>query len=167
MISIIAAVAENGVIGSDGKIPWNVPSDRKFFRKTTMGKPVIMGRKTWDSLLAPLEGRQNIVITRQVDYKAEGAHVCHDIQNALVLAHKFTKSEIMVIGGAQVYAMIIKVAHRIYLTTIHASPAGDTFFPALNMEEWRKKPLPLKHNLKTAEDDFHYSLALMERQYYT
>ncbi len=141
-ISLVVAVAENGVIGMDGKLPWRLRGDMRFFRKITMGKPVIMGRKTFDSLPKVLDGRDNIVITRQEDFAAGGVFAVASVQEAIALAREKAAGrcadEICVIGGAQIYEQSLSVAARIYLTRVHARPPGDTVFPQLVKSEWRE-----------------------------
>ncbi len=136
ILSLIVAVAENGVIGRDGALPWRLPGDMAFFKATTMGKPIVMGRKTWESLGRPLPGRENIVITRDTSYLAEGAVVVNGLDAAL--EHAGDVPEIMIIGGAQIYEAALPIVRRIYLTRVHASPSGDTFFPDLNWEGWEE-----------------------------
>lgn len=142
IISFVVAVAENGVIGRDGAIPWRVPSDLKIFRRLTMGKPVIMGRKTYDSIGKPLDGRDNIVVTRRTDFSAAGIERAGSIAEALNIAGERAAArgvdEIAVIGGAEIFAAMLPIAGRIYLTRIHARPAGDTFFPDLDPTVWRE-----------------------------
>ena len=142
MVSFVVAVAENGVIGRDGAIPWRVPSDLKIFRRLTMGKPVIMGRKTYDSIGKPLDGRDNIVITRSPDFSATGVERAGSIEDALRMARSFAErrgvDEITVIGGAEIFAALLAHADRIYLTRIHACPDGDTNFPDLDPTVWHE-----------------------------
>lgn len=141
-ISLIVAVAENGVIGRGGTLPWRVPSDMKTFRRLTMGKPVIMGRKTFASIGKTLDGRDNIVVTRYADFDAPGIECAGSIEEALDLARECAAArgvdEIMVIGGAEVFAAALPLADRIYLTRIHARPDGDTVFPELDPSVWRE-----------------------------
>ncbi len=138
-ISLVVARAENGVIGAGGALPWHLPGDLKRFKEITFGKPVIMGRKTWDSLpRKPLPGRSNIVLTRDVGFAAEGAVVVHSLEAALALAAKENPSEIMVIGGADVFAATLPLASRIHLTEVQGAPAGDVFLPAFPAEIWRE-----------------------------
>jgi dihydrofolate reductase len=137
VIALIVAVAENGVIGRDGKLPWRIPEDMKWFRERTAGRPMIMGRKTWESFpKRPLPGRTNIVITRDASYKAEGAVVVTSLEAALDVARGEAPKEIIVIGGAEIYRAALPLAGRIYLTSVHGESAGDTHFPALNRDEW-------------------------------
>ena len=135
-ISIVVAMAANGVIGRDNHLPWHLPADLQHFKQTTMGKPILMGRKTFESIGRPLPGRTNIVITRDEDYTAEGCVVVHSIEAAMQAAG--AQEEIMVIGGAEFYRQVLPYTDTIYLTRIHADFAGDTFFPELVDSEWRE-----------------------------
>ena len=135
-VSIIVARARNGVIGREGALPWRLPADLRHFRETTMGKPVIMGRRTWESIGRPLPGRRNIVVTRQSNYHAVGAEIASSWDAALALAGD--APEVMVIGGAALYREALPIAHRIYLTDVQASVEGDTRFPDLDAREWRE-----------------------------
>lgn len=165
-ITFVIAVAENGVIGKDGGLPWRLSSDLKMFRRLTMDKPIIMGRRTWESLpKRPLDGRDNIVITRDLDFRADGAHVVHSVEDALELGRKFASSrgadEIAVIGGAQIYKDTLDHADRIYLTEVHGTPEGDTVFPALDRQIWREvgsEPI-----IQTERDQYSATLKIMER----
>lgn len=144
-IALIAAVAQNGVIGREGAMPWRLSSDLRRFRSLTMGKPVIMGRKTYDSIGKPLAGRTNIVITRQSDFPAEGIFVVPDLDAALRLAATGDPDEIMVIGGGEIYAEAIGRADRLYITHVVAAPTGETRFPHIDSGVWRgsaPEPLP-------------------------
>jgi len=141
-IVLIAAVADNGVIGADGAIPWRLKSDLQRFKSMTMGKPVIMGRKTFLSLRRPLPGRTNIVMTRDRDFRNPGAVVTNSVANALAIAtgealRRFA-TEIAVIGGAEIYAEWMARANRLEITQVHATPAGDTRFPAIDAAIWRE-----------------------------
>jgi dihydrofolate reductase len=136
IISLIVAVAENGVIGRNGDLPWRIPADLKFFKETTMGKPIVMGRKTWQSIGRPLPGRDNIVVTRDKDFSAPGATVVVGLEAAITAAGD--ASEVMIIGGAQIYAEALSRAARVYLTEVHASPAGDIHLPAFAARDWRE-----------------------------
>ncbi len=134
-LSLIVAAARNDVIGVDGELPWHLPDDFAWFKRTTMGKPIVMGRKTWESIGKPLPGRQNIVITRQTGFGAVGADVVATPQAAIDVAG--SAEEVMVIGGAQVYAAFLPEASRIYLTRVDAAPQGDALFPPIDEDEWR------------------------------
>jgi dihydrofolate reductase len=158
LISLIVAVAENGVIGRNGDLPWRIPADLKFFKATTMGKPIVMGRKTWDSIGRPLPGRENIVVSRQTGFDAPGACVVTDLEAALSAAGDVP--EVMVIGGAEIYKMALPHATRIYLTEVHAMPAGDTQLPAFPETEWRE----VAREDHEAEGDIPgYSFVTLER----
>ena len=137
-ISLVVAAAQNRVIGYRGALPWRIPDDLKRFKALTMGKPVIMGRKTWDSLpRKPLAGRTNIVVTRNPDFRADGALVARTFLHAVSLA-RATATEIMVIGGEQIFAAALPVAQRIYLTKVAASPEGDAFMPPIDPMIWHE-----------------------------
>ena len=135
-ISIVVAMASNGVIGRDNELPWHLPADLQHFKETTMGKPILMGRKTWESIGRPLPGRTNIVITRDTAYRAEGCVVVNSIDAALEASSG--QDEVMVIGGAEFYRQVLPLADTIYLTRIHATISGDTCFPELNVADWRE-----------------------------
>lgn len=164
-ICFAVAVAENNVIGHAGELPWRLSSDLKRFRKTTMGKPVIMGRKTFESIGKPLDGRTNIVISRSPDENAEGVIWVQSVDAALAEGQKAAMSvnadEIMIIGGAEIYRATLSLVDRIYLTRIAANPIGDTYFPELADTEWReidRDPLP-----KSERDDYAATLITLER----
>lgn len=136
MISLIVAHDENRVIGYNNTMPWHLPGDLAYFKKTTMGKPMIMGRKTFESIGKPLPGRTNIVITRDTDYKREGIVVVHSFEEALEVVKKENK-EIMVIGGEQIFRLALPIADILYVTKIQHSFKGDTYFPEYG-DEWKK-----------------------------
>lgn len=139
VIALIVAVAENGVIGRDGKLPWRIREDMKWFRERTAGRPLVMGRKTWESFpKRPLPGRTNIVITRDAGYAAEGAVVRGSLEAALDVAYGEEPEEIMVVGGAEVYAAALPLARRIYLTSVHGEIEGDTYFPPIDRTQWNE-----------------------------
>lgn len=143
---MIVGVAENGVIGSDQTIPWRVPSDMAFFKRTTLGKPIIMGRKQYETVGRPLPGRSNIVITRQEGYQPEGVLVFSQIEAALEKAREIAEAdgvdEIMIIGGGDIYAQFMGRAERLYVTHIDLAPPGDVHFPPIKPEEWAVVDLP-------------------------
>jgi len=136
IISLVVAAATNNVIGKDGKMPWHLPNDMKHFKNITWGLPVIMGRKTFESLGKPLTGRKNIVISRQPNWKAVGAVVVKNIEDAIFAAHQTDAKEIMVIGGGEIYKALLERAKCIYLTRVEATPEGDTFFPSIDPGKW-------------------------------
>lgn len=141
-ISLIWAMAENGVIGRDNGLPWRLPKDMQFFMAVTAGKPVIMGRKTFESMKAPLAGRDNIVITRQPGYARSGIDVVENFAEALRVgrdrAEASGQDEIMIIGGADIYRLGLAVATRLYVTRVAAEIEGDTFFPEVDWSLWQQ-----------------------------
>ena len=141
-IVLVVARADNGVIGAGGTLPWRLPSDLKRFRALTMGKPIVMGRKTFESIGKPLPGRDNIVVTRNPGFRADGIILVLSVDQALRVARDLALGrgvdEAAVIGGADIYAQALPLADAIALTEVHATPEGDTVFPALNTEEWRE-----------------------------
>ncbi|MEX2367502.1 MAG: dihydrofolate reductase [Pseudohongiellaceae bacterium] len=142
MISLIVAMSENRVIGRNNKLPWYLPEDLKYFKRVTMGKPIIMGRKTYESIGRPLPGRTNIVITRNRDYQADGIRVVHDLNSALELSENIGivdgNEEVMIIGGADIFELTLPMARRLYLTQVHAEIEGDTWFPKVNLNDWQE-----------------------------
>ncbi len=141
IISLIVAADERNAIGKDGGMPWRLPDEWAYFRDTAMGKPVIMGRKTWESLpesRRPLPGRRNIVVTRQTGYKADGADVVPGVDEAVKLA-SVTSDEAFIIGGGQLYGYGMEIADRLYLTRVHTEiEDADAFFPDVNFLDWRE-----------------------------
>lgn len=139
-LSLIAALGENRVIGVDNSMPWHLPGDFKYFKATTLGKPIIMGRKTWDSLGRPLPRRLNLVVSRQTGLALEGAEVFPSLDAAVERAEAWALErgvdELMLIGGAQLYAQGLKQADRLYLTRVALSPEGDAWFPEFNLNQW-------------------------------
>ena len=134
-ISIIAAMGTNRVIGRGNGLPWNLPADTRFFKETTRGHPVIMGRKTFDTMGKPLPGRRNIVITRRPHLEIPGAEVVSSLEAALSLVN-VQEEEVFIIGGSEIYEMALAIADRMYLTLIHESFEGDTFFPEFDESDW-------------------------------
>lgn len=134
-ITLIAAVAANGVIGRDNDLPWRLPDDMKHFMRTTMGSPVIMGRRTFESMDGPLPGRLNIVVTRRADYQASGAQVVGSLREAVAAAGPV--SELFIAGGGQLYAEALELADRMWLTEIDQAFDGDTRFPDFDRSKWR------------------------------
>ena len=160
VISMVVAVSRNGVIGNEGGLPWRIPSDLRRFREITMGKPVIMGRKTWESLpRRPLPGRRNIVITRQPDYAAEGAEIVRSAGAALALcAHD---PEVSVIGGGEIYALLWPLAHRLYLTEVDMEAEGDTHLPQVLEAEWTEQSREV--HAAGPDDSAGYTLRILNR----
>lgn len=138
-ISFVVARADNGVIGRDNALPWHLPADLKHFKRLTVGKPVVMGRKTFDSIGKPLPGRHNIVMTRDPSWQAEGVTVVANLAEAIAaggLDPRTRVEEVMIIGGAAVYADALPIATRVYLTEVHDSPEGDTILPPFAADRW-------------------------------
>jgi dihydrofolate reductase len=164
-LSLIAALAENGVIGRDNKLPWHLPNDLKYFRAVTIGKPVIMGRRTWESLGRPLPGRTNIVITRQPAYEATGARVVATLDEAIRLAESVAlidgQDECVVIGGAEIYALALPRCDRLYLTEVHATVDGDAYFPVFDRARWRERAR--ERFAAEGPNPFDYSFVVYER----
>jgi len=163
VISLVYAISRNGVIGNDGGLPWKVSADLKNFKAVTMGKPIIMGRKTWDSLpRKPLPGRANIVVTRNAGFKAEGALVVADVTGALDLAMEGRPQEICVIGGAEIFRQMLPLASRVYLTLIEADVEGDVFFPTLPEADWRE--VRTEHHDAQVGDTADFTFSVLERK---
>ena len=146
-ISLIVAVSRNGAIGLNNQLPWYLPEDLKYFKSVTMGKPLIMGRKTFDSIGRPLPGRANIVLTRDPQWTSDGVKVVQSVEQALVAGEIACEAadvdEIMVIGGEQIYRMTIDLADRIYLTQVDTDVEGDAFFPDLDLNNWSQTRVKL------------------------
>lgn len=165
-IAMIVGVAANGVIGSDQTIPWRIPSDMQFFRRTTMGKPVVMGRKQYETVGKPLPGRTNIVITRQPGYQPEGVVVVPSIDAALEQARAVAIAdgveEIMIIGGGEIYAQLMDRADRLYVSHIALSPEGDVRFPAIDPAVWQVVDSP--DVVPSEKDDAAYRVNVYARR---
>jgi dihydrofolate reductase len=165
ILALMVAIAENGVIGRAGGLPWRLSSDMKHFRRTTMGKPVIMGRKTFASLKRPLDGRDNIVVTRDPHFAAPGVFVAHSLGEALDIgrdrARVLGADEIMVIGGARLYRECLPLARRIHLTRVHAAPNGDVRFPEIDLSLWRETRR--EQHPRGPKDDYAFTLSVLDR----
>jgi dihydrofolate reductase len=159
MISIIVAVAENGVIGSDNRLPWRLPDDLKRFKALSLGKPIVMGRRTYDSIGRPLPGRTNIVISRQSGLAIEGVRVVHSLDEALAAAGQ--APEIVVIGGAEVFRQVLPRTNTIHLTRVHAQVAGDVFFPQLDPAQWREAAV--EHHPADERNEHALSFVTLQR----
>jgi dihydrofolate reductase len=141
VISLIAAVSKNRIIGKNNDLPWHLPDDMKYFMQTTKGHHVIMGRKNYDSIpekFRPLPNRTNIVVTRQKGFKAAGCIIVHSIEEGIELAKKNNEHETFIIGGAEIYKLGFQISQRLYLTEINAEIEGDTFFPEFNKQNWKE-----------------------------
>lgn len=136
-ISLIAAMSENGVIGNNNALPWHLPEELAYFKKVTLGKPMVMGRKTFEALgCKPLPRRQNIILSQDLHFSAIGCAVVHSVAEAMAVAGDC--EELMVIGGAQVFELFLPLASHIYLTVVHKHCIGDTYFPRLDWDQWTK-----------------------------
>ena len=152
-------MSENRVIGRNNKLPWRLPADMKHFKRLTMGKPVVMGRKTFESIGGPLSGRTNIVVTRNMQYHPDDCIIVHSIEEAFDLAK--TSNELMVIGGASFYEQALPLADRMYLTLVHATFSGDALFPQYNEEEWVE--VNRSDHESDSENPVAYSFVEMQR----
>ncbi|NND68658.1 MAG: dihydrofolate reductase [Halioglobus sp.] len=164
-LALIVAAAENGVIGRDNALPWRLPGDMQYFRRMTMGKPVIMGRRTYDSIGKPLPGRANIVITRSDTFAAEGVKVVHSLDEARALAADIAlidgAEEAVVIGGAEIYREALPLAARLYLTRVHADVPGDVYLPEIDFCAWRE--VSRERTAAAGPNPFDYSFIVYER----
>lgn len=159
MISLIVAHDKNRVIGLHNEMPWHLPEELKYFKKMTMGKPIIMGRKTFESIGRPLPGRRNIVITRNPDYQVEGVEVVNNLENALELVKD--AEEVMVIGGEQIFKLALPIANRLYITFINHEFEGDTFFPQYDLKEWK---LVRESETQATKEGYTYTYKVFEKQ---
>ena len=160
MLSLIVAVGENNEIGKHGRMPWHLPADLKHFKTLTLGKPVIMGRRTFEAIGKPLPQRRNIVVTRNPTFHSQGCETTASLTDALVLA--VGAPEVMVIGGGEIYREAFPRAQRIYLTRVHARFEADTFFPALDPVEWRESAC--EDHAADERNLFAYSFLTLERR---
>ena len=165
-LSLIVAAAENGVIGRNNALPWRLPGDLRRFKEITMGKPIVMGRKTFDSIGRPLPGRTNIVLSRDPGFRVEGIEIAHDFASAKTAAVKAAnregETEIMVIGGAGIYELAFPHADRIYLTEVHADIDGDAVFPTYDKTRWLEHSRAFqKAGSKESAD---YSFVILDRK---
>lgn len=164
-ISMIAAVAENNVIGKDNDLAWNLPDDMKYFMNTTQHHFVIMGRKNYESLppkFRPLPNRTNIIITRKAAYHAPGSVVVHSLEESLEYCNLHQQQEIFVIGGGQIYDAALDKADSLYITEVAASVEGDTYFPKFNRDEWRE--LSRVHHPADDRHEFAFDFVIYERK---
>ena len=163
MISLIAAVADNNVIGRDNRLPWHLPADLKFFKNTTTGHHVLMGRKTFDEIKKPLPGRINVIITRQADFSPDGVAIARSIDEAIGKAEAAGDPEIFIIGGAEIFRQVLHRADRMYITRVHTEAEGDTFFPEFDdVNEW--KLVDAEHYEADERNAYPYSFLTYERQ---
>ncbi len=158
-LSLIVAMDENGVIGANGDLPWHISADLQNFKKITMGKPIVMGRKTHESIGRPLPGRENIILTRDSNYQAEGCTVLQSLNE--IFEHCKNVDEVMITGGAEIYKHTLEQASHLYLTEVHTEIKGDTFFPEFSRDDW----VEVEREDHSADDknDFDYSFVVLKR----
>ena len=168
IVTIVVAVARNGVIGRGGRLPWRLPSDLKLFKAATLGKPVVMGRKTFQSIGKPLPGRENIVVTRDANFAAAGTHRATSLEAAIELGSRLAgaagaaASEVVVIGGSEIYALALGLADRILLTEVHATVEGDAHFPPLDPAQWQERGRT--RGERGPRDEFDFDIVVLERR---
>ena len=155
VVTLVAAIAENGVIGHGNRLPWHLPADLKRFKALTMDKPILMGRKTFEAIGKPLPGRRNLVLTRSAGFRPPGVDIVGGVEEALAV--NADAPELMVIGGAEVYRLFLPLARRIYLTRVHAPIVGDTRFPNCDWNEWRK----VDRSTHPADDKNAYAMTFL------
>jgi len=158
-LSLIWAMDRNRLIGKENGLPWRLPADMAWFKKSTMGKPILMGRKTYESIGRPLPGRTNLILTRQPDLKIEGCRVIHSLEEALAAVPN--TEEVMVMGGAEIYALLLDRAERLYITEIDGSFEGDAWFPEFNRKDWSE----IHREMHQPDDKniYPYSFVTLER----
>jgi len=165
-LSLIVAKSRNGVIGKDGGLPWHLSSDLQYFKRVTMGKPVLMGRVTWESLPFPLPGRPNLVLTRDKDYKAKGAEIFHELPELIGRGFEWAGAlggdEVMLIGGAKLYAAAFPYIKRMYITEIDVMIEGDAHFPAIMTPDWQC--VSQIEQPKGPKDDYPFCIQVFERK---
>jgi len=159
-ISLIVALARNRVIGRDNQLPWRLSADLQHFKRLTMGKPIVMGRKTCESIGKPLPGRTNIVVTRNSSFSAEGCRVVHSIDEALVAAGG--ADEVMIMGGENLYSQLLPRADRLYLTEVQAEVSGDAWFPELDQTQWQE--LERESHRADENNEFDYDFVVLARR---
>lgn len=161
MISFIVAMDENRVIGKNNQLPWHLPEDLKYFKRVTMGHPIVMGRKTFDSIGRPLPGRENIIITRNNEFKNESCTVFHSMEQLLQYCQDHSNEEYFVIGGAEVFKQLISFVDRLYITFINEQFEGDTFFPTIDMNEWEL--ISREQGLQDEKNPYRYEFLIYEK----
>jgi dihydrofolate reductase len=159
MFAIVVALAENNVIGDNNQLIWHLPADLQFFKKITMGKPIVMGRKTFFSIGKPLPGRRNIVITRDKNFSISGLEIFHSVEE--VLTSFDAQQEVMIIGGAEIYRQFLPFVSRLYITRVHEKFSGDTFFPQFDYSEW--KLISSEFHAKDQKNIYDFTFEFYER----
>lgn len=162
-IALIVAASQNNVIGLDNQLPWHLPEDLRYFKAVTMGKPILMGRKTYDSIGRPLPGRTNIVLTRDANWSAEGVVVVNDLDSATAASEKACAAagvdELMIIGGEQIYRKFLPIADKLYLTKVEAVVEGDAYFPAIDSDQWQQ----VAEKIPEKVGNYSYRFVVLER----
>jgi dihydrofolate reductase len=162
-IALIVAASQNHVIGLDNQLPWHLPEDLQYFKAVTMGKPILMGRKTYDSIGRPLPGRVNIVLTRDTNWTAQGVEVVNNLDAAIAASEKACKAadvdELMIIGGEQIYRKFLPVANKLYLTKVEAEIEGDAYFPVIDSNQWRQ----VAEKIPEKVGNYSYRFVVLER----
>lgn len=161
IVSAIVATANNNVIGKDNGIPWYLPADLKFFKRTTLNHHIIMGRKTYESIGRPLPKRTNIIVTRNLYYLISNCLVAHSVEEALAIAKNNGEEEVFIIGGSEIYKQSMPFIDRVYLTQVMLEVEGDTFFPELSPSEWRE--VSSEAQLRDEKNKYDFSFKLLER----
>lgn len=162
-ISIIVAKAKNNVIGKDNQLPWHLPGDLKHFKKTTVGHHVIMGRKSFESMGKPLSNRTSIVITRNKNYTVpEGHYVVHDLSSALEVTLSKSLNQVFILGGAEIFILALPFVDELIITEVNAIPEGDTFFPSVNYDQWKK--ISHRNFYKDEKNKYDYSFQTYQRK---
>lgn len=162
-IALIVAASQNNVIGLNNQLPWHLPEDLQYFKAVTMGKPILMGRKTYDSIGRPLPGRTNIVLTRDANWSAEGVVVVNDLDSATAASEKACAAagvdELMIIGGEQIYRKFLPIADKLYLTKVEAVVEGDAYFPAIDSDQWQQ----VAEKIPEKVGNYSYRFVVLER----
>ncbi|GGG06511.1 dihydrofolate reductase [Pontibacter amylolyticus] len=162
MIAIVVAIAENNVIGKDNQLIWHLPADLRHFKQKTMGHPMIMGRKTFESIGKPLPGRTTIIVTRQEDYKAEGCIVMNSVEEAIAKGKELDSEQVSIVGGAEIYKQALPYVDTLYLTEVHYAFDGDTFFPDLQKEEWQE--VSAESHQQDEKNEYAYTFKELRRK---
>ena len=164
-VCIVVAMAENRVIGQDNDLPWRIPEDLKYFKNVTMGLPLVMGRKTFESIGKPLPGRPHFIVTRNKEWSHEGVSVSSSLEGAIeaakAQAERDGKDRVMIVGGAEIYLQVLPQVDRLYLTRVHCEIEGDAFFPELNYEEWNE--VSRKSGENSGQNGYEYSFFVYEK----
>lgn len=163
-INLLVARGKNNVIGINGELPWHLSADLKRFKKITMGSPIIMGRKTHESIGKPLPGRDNIILTKQISYHAVGCEIFHSFESILTSLKARNVKSCSIIGGASIYALALPYVTRLYITEVDAEPEGDVFFPEMALDDWKEESRDF--NSADAKNDFDYSFVTYKRLHF-